>query len=164
MIMPSPVRAVPRPRRQRVPLIITATVGVVALTCVLVIALAVGSPSAATLPVGVSPLATIVGGTTPPALAHLRRQFPVPSGARDVSATKRSRTYTAPGGLPHAVRFYERRLHRIGVGWHPVARTMHGRRIAYAGALREAGARPRARLTLRRGGARTVRIRVVFRA
>lgn len=139
MILPAPVREMPRPRRQRIPMLVCAGIGVAALGAVLGIALAVGSPSQAALPV-LAP--------SPPAVSHvnhshdvryLRHHMPLVPGARKVRATLHRRAYTAPGGVPRVARYYEEQLRRLGLHWRVATdvrhRTIAGRVIGRDGAV-----------------------------
>jgi hypothetical protein len=144
MIMPSPLRDMPRPRRQRLPQIVTAVIGVFALGAVLVIAVGARSPSTSAMPIAAPTLFQ-----TPPSSGHstktdvdraqdvwqLRRHFPVPRHSTEVRATPRSRQFTASGDIADLVIFYERRLRREHVQWHATDRTAHLRVVACVGRL-----------------------------
>lgn len=144
MIMPSPLRDMPRPRRQRLPQIVTGVIGVSALTAVLVVAVAGRSPSTSAMPIRVPTLFQSLPSTAHSTWSHVDRtpnirqvvrHFPVPHHAEQVRATRYRRAFTAPGDLPALVRFYERRLRHQHVQWHATARTAHHHVVARVGRL-----------------------------
>jgi hypothetical protein len=145
MIMPSPLRDMPRPRRQRLPQIATTVIGVSALAAVLMITFTARSPSTSAMPIAVPTLFR----SPPPSPGHsttrhvertqaiwqLRHHFPLPRHARQVRTTLHGRAFSASGHLPDLVRFYERRLRHGQVHWHGTDRTTHRRVIARVGSL-----------------------------
>jgi hypothetical protein len=144
MAMPSPLRDLPPPRRQQLPRIVTAIVGVATLITVVAITLGAESPSTSALPVALptlrKPPAHHIHRTKQPAdamhdIRQLRRQFPVPRHAHEVRATPRSRAFTASGTLHAVARFYDRRLHHLKIRWHATNRVARGHVAARMGRL-----------------------------
>lgn len=144
MIMPSPLRDMPRPRRQLLPRIVTAIICVAALGAVLMIALGARSPSTSAMPIARPALPKSPSSQRHVAkpqvdrtseVRQLRRHFPVPRHAHQVRATPYSRAYTASGDLPDLVSFYDKRLRQVHVGWHATDRIAHRSVIARTGRL-----------------------------
>lgn len=144
MVMPSPLRDIPRPRRQQLPRIVTAIVGVATLITVLAITLGAESSSTSAMPVVLptlrKPPAQHIHRTKHHAdptrdIRQLRRQFPVPRHAHEVRATARRRAFTASGTVHDVARFYERQLHHLKIRWHASNRMAHGHMAARMGRL-----------------------------
>jgi hypothetical protein len=144
MVMPSPLRDIPRPRRQQLPRIVTAIVGVATLIAVLAITLGAESPSTSAIPVALptlrNPLANHIHRTKQHVdpkrdKRELHRQFPVPRQSHEVRATPRSRAFTVSGTLHGVASFYERRLHHLKIRWHATNRMAHGHVAARMGRL-----------------------------